>query len=87
MQQGTVMGSLASKLKTFASKFSRDPAVLSPQPKEYFLQVWRERFRCSFLTRNAIFKCLCLFQIYELRVMETKPDKAVSIIECDMNVS
>lgn len=27
-----------------------------------------------------------LFQIYELRVMETKPDKAVSIIECDMNV-
>uniref|UniRef100_A0A8B9YCY5 Ubiquitin recognition factor in ER associated degradation 1 n=1 Tax=Bos mutus grunniens TaxID=30521 RepID=A0A8B9YCY5_BOSMU len=27
---------------------------------------------------------LCL--IYELRVMETKPDKAVSIIECDMNV-
>lgn len=27
------------------------------------------------------------FQIYELRVMETKPDKAVSIIECDMNVS
>lgn len=29
---------------------------------------------------------LCLFQIYELRVMETKPDKAVSIIECDMNV-
>lgn len=28
----------------------------------------------------------CLFQIYELRVMETKPDKAVSIIECDMNV-
>lgn len=26
------------------------------------------------------------FQIYELRVMETKPDKAVSIIECDMNV-
>ncbi|CAB1322102.1 unnamed protein product [Coregonus sp. 'balchen'] len=24
--------------------------------------------------------------IYELRVMETKPDKAVSIIECDMNV-
>lgn len=29
---------------------------------------------------------LFLFQIYELRVMETKPDKAVSIIECDMNV-
>jgi len=29
---------------------------------------------------------LCLLQIYELRVMETKPDKAVSIIECDMNV-
>lgn len=27
-----------------------------------------------------------LLQIYELRVMETKPDKAVSIIECDMNV-
>uniref|UniRef100_A0A8D1NZR7 Ubiquitin recognition factor in ER-associated degradation protein 1 n=1 Tax=Sus scrofa TaxID=9823 RepID=A0A8D1NZR7_PIG len=26
-------------------------------------------------------------KIYELRVMETKPDKAVSIIECDMNVS
>lgn len=26
-------------------------------------------------------------QIYELRVMETKPDRAVSIIECDMNVS
>ncbi|KAG8597291.1 hypothetical protein GDO81_002239 [Engystomops pustulosus] len=25
-------------------------------------------------------------KIYELRVMETKPDKAVSIIECDMNV-
>ncbi|KAK2121654.1 hypothetical protein P7K49_003040 [Saguinus oedipus] len=25
-------------------------------------------------------------RIYELRVMETKPDKAVSIIECDMNV-
>uniref|UniRef100_A0A8B9R686 Ubiquitin recognition factor in ER-associated degradation protein 1 n=1 Tax=Anas platyrhynchos TaxID=8839 RepID=A0A8B9R686_ANAPL len=24
-------------------------------------------------------------KIYELRVMETKPDKAVSIIECDMN--
>lgn len=32
-------------------------------------------------------KYLWLFQIYELRVMETKPDKAVSIIECDMNVS
>lgn len=29
---------------------------------------------------------LFVFQIYELRVMETKPDKAVSIIECDMNV-
>lgn len=29
---------------------------------------------------------ICVFQIYELRVMETKPDKAVSIIECDMNV-
>ena len=29
---------------------------------------------------------LFFFQIYELRVMETKPDKAVSIIECDMNV-
>ncbi|KAM9747266.1 ubiquitin recognition factor in ER-associated degradation protein 1 isoform 2-T2 [Dama dama] len=25
-------------------------------------------------------------KIYELRVMETKPDRAVSIIECDMNV-
>ncbi|KFO25900.1 Ubiquitin fusion degradation protein 1 like protein [Fukomys damarensis] len=25
-------------------------------------------------------------KIYELRVMETKPDKAVSITECDMNV-
>ncbi|XDV49571.1 hypothetical protein PO909_018797 [Leuciscus waleckii] len=25
-------------------------------------------------------------KVYELRVMETKPDKAVSIIECDMNV-
>ncbi|XP_064424084.1 ubiquitin recognition factor in ER-associated degradation protein 1 isoform X2 [Latimeria chalumnae] len=25
-------------------------------------------------------------KIYELRVMETKPEKAVSIIECDMNV-
>lgn len=32
------------------------------------------------------FVAVCLFQIYELRVMETKPDKAVSIIECDMNV-
>lgn len=30
--------------------------------------------------------CFFFFQIYELRVMETKPDKAVSIIECDMNV-
>lgn len=25
-------------------------------------------------------------KIYELQVMETKPDKAVSITECDMNV-
>lgn len=29
---------------------------------------------------------MSVFQVYELRVMETKPDKAVSIIECDMNV-
>ena len=28
-----------------------------------------------------------LFQIYELSVLETKPGKAVSIIETDMNVS
>lgn len=26
-------------------------------------------------------------QVYELCVLETKPGKAVSIIECDMNVS
>lgn len=32
------MGSLASKLKTSASKFCGDPAVASPQPKEYLLQ-------------------------------------------------
>lgn len=25
-------------------------------------------------------------EIYELRVMETKPDKAVSIIGCDVNL-
>lgn len=31
-------------------------------------------------------EAVVFFQIYELRVMETKPDKAVSIIECDMNV-
>ena len=27
------------------------------------------------------------FQNYDLLVLETKPDRAVSIIECDMNVS
>ena len=32
-------------------------------------------------------RLISLSQIYELRVMETKPDRAVSIIECDMNVS
>lgn len=28
-----------------------------------------------------------IFQVYELMVMEVKPNDAVSIIECDMNVS
>lgn len=37
--------------------------------------------------RAARNQALLSRQIYELRVMETKPDKAVSIIECDMNVS
>lgn len=40
-------------------------------------------FACLFFFMNQMES---LFQIYELRVMETKPDKAVSIIECDMNV-
>ena len=30
---------------------------------------------------------VCSLQIYELLVVDTKPDKAVSIIECDMKVS
>lgn len=42
-----------------------------------------DSFQCCHET-----KLISVFsQIYELRVMETKPDKAVSIIECDMNVS
>lgn len=41
--------------------------------------------RCCHETVQLMF--VVFPQIYELRVMETKPDKAVSIIECDMNVS
>ena len=30
---------------------------------------------------------VCLLQIYELKVLDTKPADAVSIIECDMKVN
>ena len=46
---------------------------------------------CKNTTRCCILKVywpyLSPIQIYELCVLETKPGKAVSIIECDMNVS
>lgn len=41
-------------------------------------------------TKGVVSFCVSfcgILQIYELRVLETKPAAAVSIIECDMNVS
>ena len=39
------------------------------------------------ILKGDFLMCVHIFQIYELRVLETKPGNAVSIIECDMNVS
>ncbi|EPY87009.1 ubiquitin fusion degradation protein 1-like protein [Camelus ferus] len=47
---------------------------------------WRELDGEVVACPHSDMPSLLVIAIYELRVMETKPDKAVSIIECDMNV-
>lgn len=42
-------------------------------------------FAC--LSKNDIIAIKYNGNVYELRVLETEPDDAVTIIECDMNVS
>ena len=42
-------------------------------------------FAC--LSKNDIIAIKYNGNVYELRVLETEPDDAVNIIECDMNVS
>jgi len=53
--------------------------------RKYFV---RPHILCSSANHNLqLYQCvLPWFQVYELRVLETKPGRAVSIIECDMNV-
>ena len=41
----------------------------------------------SWECKSIFITCIFYFQNYDLLVLETKPDRAVSIIECDMNVS
>lgn len=43
------------------------------------------KFAC--LSKNDIIAIKYCGHVYELRVLETQPDDAVNIIECDMNVS
>lgn len=76
--------SLENALRNFACLTTGDVIAINYNEKvKHFIQIG--------LIVKALFWVILtgvvgFFQIYELRVMETKPDKAVSIIECDMNV-
>lgn len=75
---------LENALRNFACLTTGDVIAINYNEKvKHFIQIG--------LILKALFWVILMgvvgfFQIYELRVMETKPDKAVSIIECDMNV-
>ncbi|PIN99156.1 hypothetical protein AB205_0118010, partial [Aquarana catesbeiana] len=64
-----------------------EPVVCNPLTAcigTYRLENALRNFAC--LTTGDVIAINYNEKIYELRVMETKPEKAVSIIECDMNV-
>lgn len=83
---------LENALRNFACLTTGDVIAINYNEK---VRLKMELFQVKYwITTSDVFasvwllmRLVCLFQIYELRVMETKPDKAVSIIECDMNVS
>ncbi|KAF7666189.1 hypothetical protein LDENG_00117230 [Lucifuga dentata] len=67
------------------SKFQpQSPDFLDITNPKAVLENALRNFAC--LTTSDVIAINYNEKIYELRVMETKPDKAVSIIECDMNV-
>uniref|UniRef100_A0A8C2BLI7 Ubiquitin recognition factor in ER-associated degradation protein 1 n=2 Tax=Cyprinus carpio TaxID=7962 RepID=A0A8C2BLI7_CYPCA len=67
------------------SKFQpQSPDFLDITNPKAVLENALRNFAC--LTKGDVIAINYNEKIYELRVMETKPDKAVSIIECDMNV-
>uniref|UniRef100_A0A3P8WZK3 Ubiquitin recognition factor in ER-associated degradation protein 1 n=1 Tax=Cynoglossus semilaevis TaxID=244447 RepID=A0A3P8WZK3_CYNSE len=67
------------------SKFQpQSPDFLDITNPKAVLENALRNFAC--LTTGDVIAISYNEKIYELRVMETKPDKAVSIIECDMNV-
>uniref|UniRef100_A0A8C1DIM7 Ubiquitin recognition factor in ER-associated degradation protein 1 n=1 Tax=Cyprinus carpio carpio TaxID=630221 RepID=A0A8C1DIM7_CYPCA len=66
------------------SKFQpQSPDFLDITNPKAVLENALRNFAC--LTKGDVIAINYNEKIYELRVMETKPDKAVSIIECDMN--
>ncbi|XP_051760443.1 ubiquitin recognition factor in ER-associated degradation protein 1 [Ctenopharyngodon idella] len=67
------------------SKFQpQSPDFLDITNPKAVLENALRNFAC--LTTGDVIAISYNEKVYELRVMETKPDKAVSIIECDMNV-
>lgn len=75
---------LENALRNFACLTTGDVIAINYNEKvEHFVQT---RLICKWVFWVTRSEVVVFFQIYELRVMETKPDKAVSIIECDMNV-
>lgn len=76
--------SLENALRNFACLTTGDVIAINYNEKVNIIVVHTKRFSSNYSSKHKL--KLTVFQIYELRVMETKPDKAVSIIECDMNV-
>lgn len=75
---------LENALRNFACLTTGDVIAINYNEKVKHLIQIELIFKALFWV--ILMEVVGFFQIYELRVMETKPDKAVSIIECDMNV-
>lgn len=78
------MESVNLQVATYSKFQPQSPDFLDITNPKAVLENALRNFAC--LTTGDVIAINYNEKIYELRVMETKPDKAVSIIECDMNV-
>lgn len=81
MRSAAIQAHYLSQTSTSVTpKISRADSVFG------LFRFWHSAFSCKAFSIVCTWKCCYSLQIYEMCVLDTKPTKAVSIIETDMNV-